>query len=390
MRDDVSIGDATFSTDLPALCASDEVDVIVEAIGGIDLAVEISKACLRSGKPLVTANKAVIAEHGNELFPLAAESGVTIGIEATVAGGVPIVAALGNSLAANDFRWLAGIINGTSNYILTAMAERGEAFANALADAQRLGYAEADPTFDVEGIDAAHKLSILLALAFDAPFAFEHVYCEGIGGITPEDIGYAKELGYSIKHLGFAKRTANGIEARVQPALVPNEHVLAHIGGVVNAVVVDADAAGPTIYGGAGAGALPTASAVVADLIALARGSANLAVADGRPTASGDVRILPIGDTLSSHYLRIPSLDRPGVFARVATILSEHGVSIEAAIQREQAIAQRDEGEAWVPIVVLTQPVVESEMVRVLEEVQALPEIVDSIRRIRVAPLDHD
>jgi len=387
-KPEVDLGDCVFSTDVRALAASDDIDVLVELIGGEDTALELVQTALANGTAVVTGNKAVIALHGNELLPLAVAHHAHLGFEAAVAGSIPIIANLTHSLVADELQWLAGIINGTSNFILSAMCERGESFADALTQAQTLGYAEADPSFDVEGIDAAHKLTILTALAFDTGFNFGDIYTEGISRLTVEDIEYARQLGYRIKHLGLARRRSDGIEARVHPTLVPNNHLLANIDGAMNAVLVNSNAAGDTLYSGAGAGQLPTASAVVADLVDVARGTARLPV----PNSDAQTSILPIEAITSAYYLRIPSLDRPGVFARVATILSERNISIEAAIQREQARVQprmsSDVGnasdKAWVPIVILTHTVRELVMNDALEAVQALPDVVGDIMRIRV------
>lgn len=397
-RPEARLGDAEFSTDVLKLPTHPDVDVLVELIGGETTALELQKAALRAGKPVVTANKAVIALHGNELAALAQQHDVALCFEAAVAGGIPVIAAITRGLAANEVHWLAGIINGTSNYILTAMADRGESFDEALAEAQRLGYAEADPTFDVEGIDAAHKLTILAALAFGMDFRFSEVYTEGIGRITQEDIAYARELGYRIKHLGIARRSEAGVEVRVHPTLIPEHRLLANVQGVMNAIVVHGHAAGDTLYYGAGAGEMPSASAVVADLVEIARGKALL------PERGDGLAVVPIIECESAYYLRIPSLDRPGVFARVATILSEHDISIESAVQRAEAIHAEprridgtrdgarggDGGRAWVPIVIVTQRVPERVMNHALAAVQALSDVVGEITRIRVEDLDDE
>ena len=375
----IDLGGAAFSTDLDALHQAD-VDVVVELIGGEEQALKLVGAALQRGQHVVTANKAIIACHGNELLEQAHRQGVGLGFEAAVAGGIPVLGALRSGLAANRVRMLAGIVNGTSNYILTAMAEQGASFAEALARAQELGFAEADPTFDVEGIDAAHKLTILAALAFDTEFQHAQVYTEGISRITSEDLEYAKELGYRIKHLAIAQRTAAGCEVRVHPTLVAQSSLLAGVDGVMNAVWVEGDATGPTLHYGAGAGAMPTASAVVADLIAIARGDRFDWRVGGEPQA-----VLPIEQTHSACYLRIPSLDAPGVFAEVATILGQHGISIEGAIQREAAVRAEGDSASWVPIVILTAPVAESAMNSALALVQRMPEVVGQITRIRVA-----
>jgi homoserine dehydrogenase len=385
-RPEVDLRGAEFSTDLRALAAHPDIDVLVELIGGDDLAVALLRAGLDAGKPVVTANKAAIARHGDDLLTVARRRGLPLLFEAAVAGGIPIIGSLSRGLAANELQWLAGIINGTSNFILTAMSDRGEDFATALAEAQRLGYAEADPTFDVEGIDAAHKLTILAALAFETGFRFDAVYTEGISRITPEDIEYARRLGYRIKHLGLARRTPAGVEMRVHPTLVPETQLLANVNGVMNAVLVNGNAAGSTLYYGAGAGSLPTASAVVADLIEVARWSAcrpDTAVAAAMVEPPPALPAVPIERCTSAFYLRIPSLDRPGVFARVATLLSERDISIESALQRAQAIHAESQ-QAWVPIVIVTQPVPERVMNDAVAAVQALPDVVGEVVRIRV------
>ncbi|MGA1677688.1 MAG: homoserine dehydrogenase, partial [Pseudomonadales bacterium] len=323
------------------------------------------------------------ARHGNDLLATAQARGVPVLFEAAVAGAIPIVGSLRHGLAANAITSVAGIINGTSNFILSAMSD-GADFVSALAEAQRLGYAEADPTFDIEGIDAAHKLAILAALAFEMPFAFPSVHCEGISGITPDDLRSAARLGYAIKHLGIARQTGAGIELRVHPTLVPKEHMIAHVNGVMNAVLVQGDAAGDTLYCGPGAGSLPTASAVVADLIEIARGSV--------PSVSRlqqEPVVLPIAACSSAYFLRIPSLDRPGAFARVATLLGEHAISIASVEQRgEQAHAVA--GRAWIPIVIVTERVQEHVMNAALAALSALPDVVADIVRIRVEDFTHD
>lgn len=377
---------AEFSTDLASVTGDASLDVIVELIGGEGVALDLVRAELEKGRAVVTANKAILAASGDELFSLAETHGGLLAFEAAVAGAIPIIGALTRSLAGNQIRWLAGIINGTSNYILTAMAERGTTFEAALADAQELGYAEADPTFDVEGIDAAHKLTVLGALAFGIGCRFDSVYSEGISEITVEDMEYARQLGYRIKHLGIARSAADGVEMRVHPTLIPETQLLASVNGVMNAVLVNGNAAGDTLYYGAGAGALPTASSVVADLIDISRGH--------RPDLpvmldANQVRLQGIDAAITGFYLRIPSLDKPGVFAKVATLLSEQNISIEAAIQKEQAVHDESEA-AWVPIIILTQPVRESIMIQALAAVQQLPEVVGEIRRIRVEHLSDD
>ncbi len=372
---------AVFSTDLSTVADAADVDLVVELIGGEERADEIVRQALAAGKHVVTANKAIVAQHGDEYLALARANNVAIAFEAAVAGGIPVLNALTHGLVANRVSWLAGIINGTSNYILTAMAEQGQSFADALAEAQRLGYAEADPTFDVGGIDAGHKLAILAGLAFGIGFRFEDVHVEGIDALSGEDIEYARQLGYRIKHLGIARATETGTELRVHPTLVPEQQLLASVDGVMNAVVISGNAAGDTLYYGAGAGALPTASAVVADIVDVAMGSASAWLP--APAASDAPAVVSMAEVESAFYLKIPSLDKPGVFARAATVLSEHDISIEAAIQKEQAI--HAEGTAtWVPIIILTQRVREGVMEHAMEALAALPDVVGPIERIRV------
>ena len=378
-KPDIDLNGAAFSTDLGSLHQVD-VDVVVELIGGVERALALVDRALQRCQHVVTANKAIIACHGNELLAEARRHGVGLGFEAAVAGGIPVLGALRSGLTANRVGTLAGIINGTSNYILTAMAGQGASFAEALAKAQELGFAEADPTFDVEGIDAAHKLTILAALAFDTDFQFAGVYTEGISHITAEDLEYAKELGYRIKHLAIARRTEAGCETRVHPTLVARNSLLAGVDGVMNAVWIEGDATGPTLYYGAGAGALPTASAVVADLVSIARGDEFNWRVGGEPQVA-----LPIEQTHSAFYLKIPSLDAPGVFAEVATILGQHGISIEGAIQREAAVRGDHGSASWVPIVIVTAPVAEAAMNSALDLVQKVPQVVGQITRIRVA-----
>ncbi len=382
-KPEVDLLGAEFSTDLTSVTDDDSLDVVVELIGGEGVALDLVRRELSKGRTVVTANKAILASCGDELFSLADEHGGLLAFEAAVAGAIPIIGAVTRALAGNQINWLAGIINGTSNYILTAMAEQGATFQAALADAQELGYAEADPTFDVEGIDAAHKLTVLGALAFGIGYRFDAVYTEGISEVTVEDMEYASQLGYRIKHLGIARATPEGVEMRVHPTLIPVSQLLASVSGVMNAVLVNGNAAGDTLYYGAGAGALPTASAVMADLIDVARGH--------RPDLpvmldANEIRMQNIESATPGYYLRIPSLDKPGVFAKVATLLSEQDISIEAAIQKEQAVHD-DSEDAWVPIIILTHPVRESVMVQALKAVQELPEVVGEIRRIRVEHL---
>lgn len=365
-----------------------EVDVLVELIGGADTALELIREAIANGKHIVTANKALIAEHGNGLFELAEKAGVSIAYEAAVAGGVPIIKALREGLSGNRIKWLAGIINGTGNFILSEMCEKGRDFDEVLAEAQTLGYAEADPSFDVEGIDAAHKLVILASIAFGMPLQFDKVFTEGITGIEIADVEYAGELGYRIKHLGIARAVEQGVELRVHPTLIPEKHLLANVNGVKNAVLVEGDAVGPTLYYGAGAGAEPTASAVVADIVDLAR---NLVLGQ-RPSVAGlgracaavrEQRVLSIDEVEAACYLRMTVEDRPGVLSEIARICSEAGISIEALIQKQPL-----RGESRVPVIILTDQVREADLVSAVTSIEGLAAIEGSITRIRVENLD--
>ncbi|HEY3488271.1 MAG TPA: homoserine dehydrogenase, partial [Gammaproteobacteria bacterium] len=364
-----------------------EVAVIIELIGGYEPARELVLKAIANGKHVVTANKALIARHGNEIFKAAQEQGVTVAFEAAVAGGVPIIKAIREGLAANRIEWIAGIINGTGNFILTEMREKGRAFGDVLKEAQKLGYAEADPTFDVEGIDAAHKLTILASIAFGIPLQFEKVYTEGISKITREDVGYAEQLGYRIKHLGIACRTDAGIELRVHPTLIPQRRLIANVNGVMNAVLVMADAVGPTLYYGAGAGALPTGSAVVADLVDVVRSLTtdpenrvpHLAF---RPDALSAAAILPIGEIETAYYLRLLASDKPGVMGQVTTVLGEAGISIEAILQKES-----DSDDPRVPVILLTQRVREKQIDAAIKRIENLDTVAGKVTRIRVEAL---
>ena len=364
------------------------VDIVVETIGGTTVARELILRALDNGKHVVTANKALIAEHGNAIFQRARERGVSVAFEAAVAGGIPIIKAIREGLSANRIEWLAGIINGTGNYILTEMRDTGRPFAEALKDAQALGYAEADPTFDVEGIDAAHKLVILASISFGIPLQFDKVYTEGISALELKDVRYAEELGYRIKHLGIARRTPQGIELRVHPTLVPQERLLANVNGVMNAVMVDGDAMGPTLYYGAGAGSEPTASAVVADIIDVSR-TLQSAPCSRVPYLAfnddhlSDERILPIEAIETSFYLRMEAIDKPGVLSRIATILSDAGISIEALIQK----APRP-GVATVPLILLTNRVREGLLAEAVTRIEALGSVQGRVVRLRMESLD--
>ena len=377
------IGDDAF-----AVVDDPEVDIVIELIGGYSPARELVLRAIANGKHVVTANKALIALHGNEIFAAAQAQGVTVAFEAAVAGGVPIIKALREGLAANHIEWIAGIINGTGNFILTEMRDNGRDFADVLAEAQRLGYAEADPTFDVEGIDAAHKLTILGSLAFGIPLQFDKTFTEGISKIEPQDVAYAAELGYRIKHLGITRRTAAGIEMRVHPTLIPERRLIASVDGVMNAVLVKGDAVGPTLYYGAGAGALPTASAVVADVVDVVRALTtdpnnrvpHLAF---QPDELCDTPVLPMDDVETAYYLRMQAQDRPGVMAGIAGILGEEGISIEAIKQKEPA-----EGETHVPLIMLTHRVREAGMNRALARIGELGAVDGRIMRIRMETLE--
>lgn len=373
-------------TDPFAVINDPDVDVVVETIGGFDPAFELVKQALANGKHVVTANKALIAERGTELFAVAEQNNVALAYESSVAGGIPIIKALREGLAANEIEWLAGIINGTGNFILTEMAMRRSEFHQVLRQAQELGYAEADPTFDVEGIDAAHKLTILAAIAFGIPLQFSKTYTEGISHITPDDISYAKELGYRIKHLGIARRTAKGIEMRVHPTLIPRKQLLANVNGAGNAILVRGNAVGSTLYSGPGAGAKPTASAVVADIMDIARqmlagGKRPLLPALGYSKLQNNIEVLDIEAIESEYYLRIPVLDKVGVMARISNVLLEHDISIDAVIQKEAVSAS-------VPIVILTHLAEERQLNKALRAIEALPDVNGPINRIRVEPFN--
>lgn len=373
--------------DIFEIADNPEIDILVELIGGTTVAKELVERAIANGKHVVTANKALIAEFGNDLFKMAHEKGVSIAYEAAVAGGIPIIRSLREGLSANRIEWLAGIINGTGNFILTEMRDKGRMFDDVLKEAQALGYAEADPTFDVEGIDAAHKLVILASLAFGMPLQFDKVFTEGISEIATADVAYAEELGYRIKHLGIARKHENGIELRVHPTLIPERRLIANVDGVANAIVVKGDAVGPTLYYGPGAGAEPTASAVISDIIDLSR--TLTAHPENRVSSFGyqmerlnDFPILPINAVYTSYYLRMSALDRPGVLSQVAQILSDAGISIEALIQK-----QPWQGETEVPVILLTNKVLESDMDNAIAQIEQLSTISGRLVKIRVEDL---
>ncbi|MGB0466203.1 MAG: homoserine dehydrogenase [Pontibacterium sp.] len=371
--------------DIFDIATNPEIDVVVELIGGYDIALKLVMTAIENGKHVVTANKALIAVHGNEIFEAAQRKNVMVAFEASVAGGIPIIKAIREGLSANKINWLAGIINGTGNFILTEMRDKGRDFADVLAEAQALGYAEADPTFDVEGIDAAHKLTILASLAFGIPLQFEKAYTEGISKITRDDVQYAEELGYRIKHLGISRRTDAGVELRVHPTLVPESALLANVNGVMNAVLVDGDAVGQTLYYGAGAGAEPTASAVVADIVDVVR--TLTADRDNRvphlafqPGELSDLPVLPVEQVETGYYLHLQAREQPGVLAQVTSILGAKDISIEAMVQK----ATREE---QVPVIILTQRVQEQKMNEAIELIEGLDAIIGSVTRIRIEHL---
>lgn len=377
---DCDLSKTHVTRDIFEVARNPEVDILVELIGGTDIARDLVLEAISHGKHVVTANKALIALHGDEVFRAANEQGVTVRYEAAIAGGIPIVKAIREGLAGNHIQWVAGIINGTSNFILSEMSVPGSnrAFAEVLKEAQDLGYAEADPTFDVEGIDAAHKLTILASIAFGIPLSFPAMYTEGISEVTSEDIQFARELGYRIRHLGIARRLDEGIELRVHPTLVSEDQMLAQVDGVMNAVMVGSDAAGPTMYYGAGAGAGPTASSVMADIIDVIRSGKS--VPNFGFTSLIETAILPIEAIRSSYYLRLPVLDQPGVMARVSSILSNHDVSIEVLIQKDARLNSAQ-------IVIVTDEVPESRINLVMAELASLEDVTSAISRIRVATL---
>jgi len=370
-----------------SLVRDESIDIVVELIGGYTVAKQLVLEAIAHGKHVVTANKALLATHGNQIFKAAQKRGVMVGFEASVGGGIPIIKAVREGLAANRIEWIAGIINGTSNFILSEMREKGLPFAAALADAQARGYAEADPTFDIEGIDAAHKLTILSALAFGIPMQFRKAYIEGISKLAREDITYAEQLGYRIKLLGIAKKVAKGIELRVHPTLVPARRLIANVEGVMNAILVKGDAVGPTLYYGAGAGSQPTASAVVADLVDVTR----LITADPehrvphlafQPDQLSGVPILGIEQVETSYYLRMRVADRPGVLADITRLLARSKISIDAMVQKEPG-----EGERRVDIVMLTHRALERNVDRAMAAIEKLPTVLGRVTRIRLEEL---
>jgi len=381
--------DIALHTDPFAVVRQPDVDIVAELIGGIEPARELILAAIGAGKHVVTANKALIAHHGNEIFEAARRAGVAVGFEAAVAGGIPVIKTLREGLAGNRIDGIAGIINGTSNYILTQMRDAGLDFATALADAQRLGYAEADPSFDIDGVDAAHKLSILAAIAFGMPLCFDQVHVEGIRDLSAVDVDYAGQLGYRLKLLGIARRGADGVQLRVHPTLLPQRHLLAQVDGVINSVLVDSDALGQSLYYGAGAGAGPTASAVVADLVDIARALTidaehrvpYLAFHHDHLQA---LPVQPIDAVETAFYLRLTALDRPGVLADVTRILADQQISIEAILQKEPA-----PGASHVAVILLTHRVRERALRDAIARIEALPSIDGRVVSLRLDHLEH-
>jgi homoserine dehydrogenase len=367
---------------------SPDIDIVVELIGGSTVAKDLVLQAIENGKHVVSANKALLAQHGNEIFAAAQKRGVMVAFEGAVGGGIPIIKSLREGLTGNRIEWIVGIINGTSNYILSEMRDKGTSFEEALAEAQRLGYAEADPTFDIEGIDAAHKLTIMAAIGFGIPMQFKAAYTEGMSKLSRIDIRYAEEFGYRIKLLGIARRKERGIELRVHPTLVPGRRLLANVEGVMNAILVKGDAVGQTMYYGPGAGAEPTASAVVADLVDVAR----MLTADPgnrvphlafQPDQLSDTPILPMGEVETAYYLRLRVLDRPGVLADITRILAGTNISIEAMMQKEP-----QPGEEQVDIIMLTHMTVEKHVDAAIKKIEGLPVVVGKVTRIRLEQLN--
>ena len=384
LKDNCDMSNIEFTTNLMDVVNNPNVDVVAELIGGYDLAKDIVLAAIKNGKHVVTANKALIAEHGNEIFALAAEHKVIVAYEAGVAGGIPIIKALREGLVANKINWLAGIINGTGNFILTEMKDKGRDFADVLAEAQALGYAEADPTFDVEGIDAAHKLTILASAAFGVPLQFDKAFTEGISDISTVDVVNADALGYNIKHLGITRMHNDGIELRVHPTLIPQQQLIAKVDGVMNSVLVDGDAVGQTLYYGAGAGSEATASAVIADIVDVAR---SMSTSDGvavpylgfTPDMIQNLPVMPIDEICSVYYLRVTAEDHPGVLAKVASIMSDLGINIESVMQKES-----DREGDTIPLVLLTHEVKEKQINLAIDQIEELETTQGKVVRIRV------
>ena len=380
--------EAVVTSDAGEVVSHPDIDIVVELIGGTTIAKELMLKAIANGKHIVTANKALLAQHGNEIFAAAQKRDVMVAFEGAVGGGIPIIKSLREGLTANRMEWIAGIINGTSNFILSEMRDKGASFDAVLKEAQQLGYAEADPTFDIEGVDAAHKLTIMAAIGFGIPMQFKAVYIEGISKLTREDIRYAEELGYRIKLLGIAKRKAAGIELRVHPTLIPTRRLIANVEGVMNAILVQGDVVGQTMYYGAGAGAEPTASAVIADLVDVAR----MLTSDPehrvphlafQPDQLSNVPILPIGEVETAYYLRLRVLDRTGVLADITRILADLDISIDAMVQKEPHA-----GEDQVDIIMLTHVTIEKRVAAAIAGIEALPVVSGKVTRIRLEELN--
>jgi homoserine dehydrogenase len=383
----VTGGACRVTDDAFSVVADPEVDIVIELIGGYGVAKELVLKAIANGKHVVTANKALLATHGNEIFKAAQDKGVMVAFEAAVAGGIPIIKALREGLTANRIEWIAGIINGTTNFILSEMRDKGLSFDTVLKEAQRLGYAEADPTFDIEGVDAAHKITILSALAFGIPMQFDKAYIEGISKLDATDIKYAEQLGYRIKLLGITKRTPEGVELRVHPTLIPSKRLIANVEGAMNAVVVQGDAVGATLYYGKGAGAEPTASAVIADLVDVTR----MATSDPlnrvphlafQPNAMADLKILPMDDVITSYYLRLRVQDKPGVLADITRILADEQISIDAVIQKEPG-----EGEDQTDLIMLTHQTREKRIKAAIAKIEALGVVAGKVTKLRLEEL---
>ena len=380
-------GACRVTDDAFAVVADTEVDIVIELIGGYGVAKELVLKAIANGKHVVTANKALLATHGNEIFKAAQDKGVMVAFEAAVAGGIPIIKAVREGLTANRIEWIAGIINGTTNFILSEMRDKGLPFDVVLKEAQRLGYAEADPTFDIEGVDAAHKITILASLAFGIPMQFDKAYIEGISKLDAIDIQYAEQLGYRIKLLGITKRTPEGVELRVHPTLIPSKRLIANVEGAMNALLVQGDAVGATLYYGKGAGAEPTASAVIADLVDVTR----MATADPlnrvphlafQPNAMADLKILPMDEVQTSYYLRLRVQDKPGVLADITRILADEQISIDAVIQKEP-----EEGEEQTDLIMLTHLTREKRINAAIVKIEALGVVAGKVTKLRLEEL---
>jgi homoserine dehydrogenase len=383
----ITEGCCRVTDDAFAVVSDPDVDIVVELIGGYGVAKELVMKAIANGKHVVTANKALLATHGNEIFEAAQDKGVMVAFEAAIAGGIPIVKAVREGLTANRIEWVAGIINGTTNFILSEMRDKGLAFDVVLKEAQRLGYAEADPTFDIEGVDAAHKITLLASLAFGIPVQFDKAHIEGISKLDAIDIRYAEQLGYRIKLLGISKRTEEGVELRVHPTLIPSKRLIANVEGAMNAVLVQGDAVGPTLYYGKGAGAEPTASAVIADLVDVTR--MHTADPENRvphlafqPNAMSDLKILPMDDVITSYYLRLRVQDKPGVLADITRILADEQISIGAVIQKEPG-----EGEAQADLIMLTHQTREKSINAAIVKIEKLGVVAGKVTKLRMEEL---